>query len=159
MVDLDSHALSFMYPSDIEIAYTAGIIDGEGCIRMQKNRGIYLAVGNTSLDLLVWLRDRWGGKIYDSIAHLKLPNSKRFYQWQLHGKHALFVVEKIAPFLIIKQKQALKVLELKSVIGRRDNYHPERTAPWRAKRKEVYDALKVLNRRGLKPPNEEMSVQ
>ena len=49
------------------LAYTAGIIDGEGCICLDKHgkHGIELkvSVGNTKEWLLQWLKMQYGGNI------------------------------------------------------------------------------------------------
>lgn len=133
--------------SELECAYTAGLIDGEGCIRIQKNHGLTLCVSNTSLDMLQWLRDVWGGRIY--VNRHKYVNSKPFFQWQVHGKPAVAVIRQICPYMIVKIKQADKAIEFEALIGVKNNYIVGFNELKKAERQVIYQELKSLNQRGI----------
>lgn len=128
-------------------AYTAGIIDGEGCISVRKDRGLLIQVANTDLDLLVWIRDHWGGRLY-AVGYVRKPRPrcKPLFLWNMYGKDAIWILEILLPFLIVKKAQALVALKLKNVMGKFDPYHRERNVPWRALRDQVYEELKLLKK-------------
>lgn len=91
-----------------EIAYIAGLFDGEGCINFTNNRNeltyLRVVVVNTNYDILKYLQDTFGG----SISELKRvsPKWKQAYQWSLTWAAALNFVDKVSPWLKIKHKQA-----------------------------------------------------
>lgn len=96
----------------IEIAYLAGIIDGEGCIRLakcySKNAGrlhIRITVANRSLKLVKWLKKKTGWK-YNIHA-----NSGAFY-WRVTSEGARKILKLILPYLVIKKAQAKLALTL-----------------------------------------------
>lgn len=95
-----------------QLAYTAGIIDGEGCISIQKSTGLKhrrnfflsVRVTNTNEWLVNWLKMQYGGCIvfrpnHDGIA-------KDSWQWSLGGPKAAEMLEYIKPYLMIKRPQA-----------------------------------------------------
>ena len=136
--------------SEAERAYTAGIIDGEGCIRMQRGTfGLDVSVGNTDLVLLAWLHQRWGGKIYPNRS-IKIRNAKPFFHWRVCSKEAFPLLRDVLPFLVVKQDRAAKALELEEFHYKQNNYLPGYNESMRKKRIEIYDSLKAMNRRGLK---------
>lgn len=139
-------------PTDTELAYTAGILDGEGCIRILKDTyGLSVTVGNTDVALLDWLERVWGGKIYGK-AYQKLkwyPNSKPFKQWQIYGLKATSMLELCIPYMVIKKDRAEVALKMIPLFGKKNNYIPGFNAEMRAKRHEIYCELKVLNQRGI----------
>lgn len=71
-------------PSTEELAYFAGILDGEGTIciypRAHGRRGhdVYVAVYNTSYDLLQWIHIRFGGNIHLDERNSRLGKGTRF---------------------------------------------------------------------------------
>lgn len=106
--------------SKAEIAYVAGLFDGEGCINFTNSNNdvtyLRVLVSNTNYEILKYLQDTFGG----SISELKKasPKWKQGYQWSLNWAAALAFVDKIRPWLKIKQKQAQVVYafaELKKV--------------------------------------------
>jgi hypothetical protein len=142
--------------NETESAYTAGIIDGEGCIRLQrKTFGLDVSVGNTDLNLLIWLKEVWGGKIYLNGVRAKRPtgNNKPFFHWRICGAMAFPFLEQIVPFLVIKKDRAMKALELREVYGRKNNYLPGFNESMRAKRIEIQRALAEMNQRGTSAVN------
>jgi hypothetical protein len=109
--------------TETEKGYLAGIIDGEGCIRLARRFGkngdaichIYVAIANTSQLLYEWLENKLPGKGYIrpiSNHAEKRPNThpeqwKPCYTWIVSGNRiAITFLREIAPYLIIKRKQA-----------------------------------------------------
>jgi len=98
-----------------ELSYTAGIVDGEGCItigkvkRQKMKRGCYfyldVRVVNTNEWLLQWLRFSYGGTIYKQTGK-RNANWKDSWVWIIGDRHALAFLELILPYLKIKRPQA-----------------------------------------------------
>lgn len=106
-----------------DLAYIAGFIDGEGCIRIAKRkqrRSIYpryiltIVVGNTNILPLRFCKRRFGGKI-----KLKKMKGNRFqaYHWVISGKRASRVLERLLPYFIIKKKEALLGLKFQKSVS------------------------------------------
>ena len=99
------------------LAYTAGIVDGEGCICLAKRHRrtvkrdyaieLYVQVGNTNEWLIQWLKMQFGGCI-SSNNRKSQPNKnwKPMWQWTIQHKQAGAFLELIIPFLQIKKPQA-----------------------------------------------------
>ena len=108
-------------PSDPAIlAYIAGIVDGEGCIRItscfhptnsvNSSHSLRLAITNTSAGLIAWLLRVIGGSVTKHpIRHDKRPgwhSRKPVFDWYVHGNNAALLVMGLQPYLIIKREQA-----------------------------------------------------
>ena len=94
----------------VDIAYVAGIVDGEGCIGLNINkigeRGSYrikISVSNTNEWLCQWLYLSFGGCVSKSQ---KAGNRKLQWQWFISGNKALSCLNTIYPYLHIKRAQA-----------------------------------------------------
>ena len=103
--------------SKTEVAYLAGLIDGEGTITMAKDRNnsgdrklrfrVRLTITNTSVELVSWLVDRLEG--FPQWSKVKAKNAKKHARscrvsWS--EKPASTIVQQILPFLIVKRQQA-----------------------------------------------------
>ena len=134
-----------------EVAYLAGILDGEGCIsilkmRMKRPYGVYwhyalqLRIGNTYLPLLEWICERVGGKIYaQTYVTNWRGNRKQAYHWHMQGRQAANFLALVRPYLIVKSEQADLAMEF-IALGRE-------TAP--AARAEMRERMRTLNVRGI----------
>jgi hypothetical protein len=93
-----------------ELAYAAGILDGEGCIKLYSNsrgkRGYYLRVEivNTNRSLIVWLHERFGGSIQVRVP--KNPKHKTIYDLNLTSQMAASMLKLLRPYLLVKAPQA-----------------------------------------------------
>jgi len=112
-----------------QLAYTAGIIDGEGCIKVYKvnakichrlhNRyTLNVQVGMTDKKLVYWLKQKFGGYFYiHRFIKKHHPTWKLQYRWMLQNQHCQKFLEDMIPYLKIKKnhaKAALKFLKIKS---------------------------------------------
>jgi hypothetical protein len=102
--------------------YTAGILDGEGCIsiyiskRWDQRQGkfVYRPVLEISIyqadkRLTDWLTFHYGGKCYE---HTMKNSSRPGFQWTApRGKTRENFVLEILPYLLLKREQALLALE------------------------------------------------
>jgi hypothetical protein len=89
-----------------DLAYIAGIIDGEGCIyieRGKKGRGFQLSVSVGSSDkcLCELLKFSFGGCVYQ-MKSKTLP----MWKWEIRTRQAGQFLESILPYLRLKQPQA-----------------------------------------------------
>jgi len=80
-------------PSAIEIAWAAGIWEGEGHCRNQRNRSIDVTVVQKDPEILQRLRDWFGGNV--RFASCKsVPFERQVYQWEICGDRArLFLAQ------------------------------------------------------------------
>ena len=97
-----------------DLAYIAGIIDGEGCIGLRRETlrrkdkkyatvRLYVSVSNTNEWLLQWLRFSFRG----SLAPCPRKNHQRLaWEWCIVFKQARAFLEAIYPYLRIKKPQA-----------------------------------------------------
>lgn len=88
-------------------AWAAGIVDGEGYIRVEKykqQRG-RVRVDNTDIRILEKLKEYYGGKIYQNIRKNR-PNSKPCWFWVITGIKTIDFIKCIYPYLISKKEQA-----------------------------------------------------
>jgi hypothetical protein len=135
---------AFVSLSDSDLAYAAGIIDGEGTIvvtlRTRTERKIRTAfggtrpytmhelqaqvkVGNCDLRLAPWLVERFGGHIYH---YEPSGNRKPISYWYLRGTQRVrtFLVA-LLPFLVIKREQAETAIALCDTVGARGRVVPQ----------------------------------
>lgn len=111
-----------------DLAYAAGIIDGEGCVKIFKNDASVvhrphnqytLAVQVNMVDkrVVTWLHKKFGGAVYFHPANIKKhPTWRDSWRWYLQNYHCRDFLLQILPFLIIKVKQtrsALNFLDIK----------------------------------------------
>ena len=104
--------------TETELAYLAGIIDGEGSIgahgeTLGKRNGSYqvnVQVGMTqigSLDLFVKV---FGGRI--GLGCKPTSGGKPVYKWRLSARKAANCLEQLTPYLILKREQARDAIAL-----------------------------------------------
>ena len=100
-------------------AYLAGIIDGEGTIRVNRTTHRHyvgqdyqydaaISVGMTNRNVIEILSKYLGAKMYIE----RVPeNRKQIYRWVVSGNRIIpKILKKILPYLIVKKKQAELVL-------------------------------------------------
>lgn len=120
--------------TDIEAAWIAGIIDGEGTItlttqrRGQPFKNVQISVASTSYELLRMLKDMTG------VGHVSQKKKyeahhKQSYTWQVATSgQAIDLLRKLLPFLreSVKWKRAKKLVsEWNSVTKRNGKYSDE----------------------------------
>lgn len=142
----------------IQLAYTAGIMDGEGsiglykciaktCVRGYRYRvGIYIT--NTNLGLMKLLKSWFGGTI-ETLKN-RFPQRKQIYRWTMNGvSDQLNFLRLIEPYLTIKRSQAK--LAIKFFEGGGIGYHGVVTDTEWGRRDDLYQIAKTLNSRGVEP--------
>ena len=124
-----------MVPTEADIAYFAGIFDGEGCVSIQSGRQrdgteilrMRLLVSNTCLPLLSFIQERFGGYIDWVDKRSRRP----CYHLRFDGSLAGTVLEVLLPYLIVKREVGRVALEFRSLVGKTGT--DERRAALRAK--------------------------
>lgn len=130
----------------VDLAYYAGILDGEGSIQLFPNRcktfWLGISVVNTDEWIVQSLKFAFGGQIgFDSRGH----NQKPIFRWRITSKGALSFLEQVYPYLKLKKPHAdiaIAFQKHKSRIGSQNN--PEYKL-WEEERKI---AITKLNQRG-----------
>ena len=131
-----------------EVAYTAGILDGEGSIEIRRHMGrrrapfnydLRVRFSNTYRELLSIIGEDYTG----SITERRRTNRRIDYQLTIVGHEAVRLIRDTLPFLRVKKEQAHLALKL------------PRTPPGRIMSPEMlkmqtalYEKMKVLNRKG-----------
>lgn len=100
--------------TEVEKAYTAGIIDGEGYIgikcstrehvQRERSHRVYVAVSNTDQKMIKFLHDRFGG----SVEYKEFPkkNCRPQWRWRTSARNAVQFLTLIQPYLITKKLHA-----------------------------------------------------
>ncbi len=119
----------------VDLAYMAGIVDGEGCFYIGKipkksgdgyvsehYRGL-LKIDNTDYSLIEWMNNKFSGT---NSAATRSTSTRRFerevFSWIVTGDRLLDLCEQIQPYLIIKAKQCEIMIKFrKSYEGRIGN--------------------------------------
>lgn len=97
--------------------YLAGIVDGEGYVRISvsnyKYQYVRLQVTNTHKPLLDAIQRAYGGVVadHDSKRHERNPKWSPCWKWDTAGVNAVAILRLILPHLIVKRDDALRALE------------------------------------------------
>jgi len=142
----------------LDLAYLAGIFDGEGTISVSyatspngraPSLSCRLSIGNTCLELLEWVQSVAGGKIY--TPHVLMPNAKQYWNWVLLGRPASALAAELLPHLRVKHRQAALAASVESLLMPRcgDNRRRVVTPELRARRDALVQEFRSLNARGI----------
>ena len=144
--------------TDIDAAYIAGLVDGEGCLSIvrQKNsncRGGFayrcgFRIASSNQSIMEWLSDTIGAGCVKSHQP-KMRNSKRQWSLDLWSDDAAALTTRLLPFLRIKRPNAELLLAFQNALTQRVGV--PLTDPEIAFRDECYHKSRALNQRGLKP--------
>jgi hypothetical protein len=99
--------------TELDAAYLAGFVDGEGCISVATRLGKYLTptvqVSNTNQAILEYFLSKFGGTI--DVRRDTRPTRKQCNTWRVAGNEARIILRKLLPYLRVKAPQALLALE------------------------------------------------
>jgi hypothetical protein len=134
--------------------YLAGLIDGEGCFSISKQvnnynnkgrndyiqYGFRLSVTNTSLKLMKYLIEHFGG-----VYYTKRSNSdnwwKTSYEWRPKGRgNSERILLATLPYMVVKQEQA----KLALLYVRLPEQDPD-------SREKLFNQMRLLNQKGSPP--------
>ena len=134
----------------IQLAYAAGIIDGEGSFYIGCNKSLNnkfnsrVYVVNTDIRLIQWLKQTFGGLTY-SRKSIKNQNWKTKYEWILEKSRIDEFCHKILPYLIIKKQHAEIMIKFRKTFRKQSRPVPQDILTTRF---ECLQNLKKLNHRG-----------
>lgn len=132
--------------NELDKAYLAGIIDGEGWITVHKTKGryyyLYLGVKMTTTEALELLSSASGKDMQK--YHWGKPSNSPTYQVMLYGKEVQQLLELLFPYLRVKRRQA--TLALAFPLG--NGYKKPVSVSCRESQKVIYKEIKQLNKRG-----------
>ena len=96
----------------IDIAWSAGLLDGEGCFTAASSGSPVIAVDSTSRVTIEHMHRICGG----SCSCLTRKTSRNYfvYRWRVSGQNAIRVATMVAPYLREKAEQARILIHLTS---------------------------------------------
>jgi hypothetical protein len=132
-------------------AYAAGLIDGEGCMSLDKKYTLRIDVGLSSkgLPILEWLVAHYGGTIRNTRAATEKWEAAQ--AWMLLGDKAVSFLRQIAPHLILKAPQAGVAIafgDLRRRLPKTKTGRVRWTEDGRAEAQRLRETLMALNRKG-----------
>jgi hypothetical protein len=126
LMDIPNFTASTSTISESDLAYAAGIIDGEGCIKIYHAKKETLGKGHVrdryqlqiqvdmvKSEVVNWLQSKFGGTVYEHRRSIKKhPTWNDSKRWYLMSKDEMTnFLGMILPYLKIKRKQAELALQ------------------------------------------------
>ena len=89
--------------TEVELAWTAGLFEGEGSVRIskpaQRNWGsLVVSTVNTDIQIIEWFQVRWPGCM--KVVTGMRPEQKTAWFWVLAAKKAAAFLEQIVPYIV-----------------------------------------------------------
>jgi hypothetical protein len=150
----------------MEIAYAAGLFDGEGYVRVAKwekpnsrhvRYQVIGGIGMTYLPVIQALRDQFGGSVNQNRHDLRNPNARIQFTWHIASQTAATFFRLIQPHLIVKREEVDLALQLQDDIdkyrhklGHHHKEHPDRDAIF-ANRAAIAGQIFALKKRAFDP--------
>ena len=89
-----------------DIAWTAGLLEGEGSFFTKTNSSIPIVICEmTDLDVLERLESIWGGKIY--VMTKRQEHWKQSWRWQISNIYAVALMEFIKPDMSVRRQEKI----------------------------------------------------
>ena len=134
-----------------EIAYIAGLFDGEGCVATYFHTGRYAQVipkvAMTDPRPLTAIAHMFGGTVR-RIKDNRKPHYKPQFEWAVYGKKAKAFFEAIRPYAIVKRDQIELAIELLNLIGSRGAPYKNLVEyPNATKREKLVTNIRAFNSR------------
>jgi len=151
--------LGFTVPDGepVQLAYLAGLIDGEGSVGIMRNKRNnllmahyhpYIQVCGTSERLMQWVHSKFGGKFAKQTDSRTSKGFKQMYfvRWSYRKAYAL--AKELLPYLILKSEKAQVIVEWyengAKPSGAMWRWYPDTI---RKKQKELHEKMALLNER------------
>lgn len=91
-----------------DIAWAAGILEGEGSFNQKNSYAINISCNMTDLDVLEKLQRIFGGNIY--TVKKRKEHWKQSWVWSLNGKEALHTVIILKPYMMSRRSTKIQYL-------------------------------------------------
>jgi hypothetical protein len=132
-------------------AYAAGLIDGEGCIYVDKKHTLRIDVGvsEKGMPMLNWLQANYGG----TIRQTRKVSEKweAAFCWLLLADKAAAMLERLLPYLQLKTEQArlgIVMRTVRSELVRTPTGRVRWSEQGRERAAEIRSSIMALNRKG-----------
>lgn len=134
-----------------ELAYMAGLIDGEGCLRIahigprKKTYYPMVCIAMTHRETIEWVAQKWKAGSIKRNNHTATNNGAWRVQWvvRIHGMRAQLLCRLLLPYLITKRENAQLIIEFPG-----DCRRGGITDDIQKIRRAAFLRMKDLNRRG-----------
>lgn len=149
-------------PSNVDLIWMAGFVDGEGYIGLRKQKHkdnvvgftfvVTFQIGQVKREPLDIFKSQFGGSIYFRPAYR--ANDRDAFQWMIESLRAGLALERLIPYLRLKAQQARLALEAQNILSSRKGgqheigTHGSTPNPYPARLYEIYEELRRLNKRG-----------
>jgi hypothetical protein len=136
------------------LAWSAGIIDGEGCIFIHLQKRKHRPLPSYVINLRVKMTHKVTvNKLQDifncgSIYIGKTPKFKNTYSWTVASTNAEYVIGQILPFLVTKKEQAETIMEFASIPKHKGYPGNSRSHEYIERQHSYYLKLKELKHEG-----------
>ena|ERR1041384_1710535 len=147
--------------SEEELAYLAGLIDGEGCISINRLRrngewkvvGAYVKIGMTDRLGVQLAQDVFGGGMTCKKRTGNMACYKPMWTWTVCGLRAAYVIDCILPYLRVKLPQARLLLQYQKLIPLKGRNRWNSVSQQElSQRWWMFDRMKRLNKRAKETP-------
>jgi hypothetical protein len=142
-------------PTEIDNAWAAGIMDGEGyacLIQFPQREGTswagHVGVNNTDPRMLRKLQECYGGKISrmsEPPTYAKIKGNKPVFTWRLNGRFAEPFLRMILPHLVCKKDQAeVYLLYVETLRPKKYSFARKTDDNTISERRAMYESLRAL---------------
>lgn len=147
--------------SQYDLAYIAGLFDGEGCVNIYKidtkhtkitgrrknpRWELSTTIYNCDYKIIKWLYDNYGG--YLQHRGRKNPKWKKSYAWKMSSNQAISFLKGIKKYLRIKEKQTELAIKFQQYRIRKKNKFATLTKKDVKFHEYCWLKMKKLNQRG-----------
>lgn len=138
----------------IELAWAAGLFEGEGCIRINRPTtrslgALVCSVTNTDYSLLELFQDRWPGRIKPATG--MRPDQRPAWVWTVAALRAVAFLRQIRQY--VRSPRVLAKLDLAVQFqAQKRSSRANRLPDYTRRQWEYYERMRSLNVRGLKDP-------
>ena len=132
-------------PTRMQLAYIAGLIDGEGTVTIRRLSGKWLPmiqIVNTDLPVMDWLYSVMNGPstMVQRTHHVNRPDRAMAYTFRMQGLGNLPTYRTLLPLLIIKKERLALMIEFCRI-----RLTQNRMEPLNERQLEIISAIRNLN--------------
>ena len=141
-----------------DLAYIAGLFDGEGCIRINKNSAkhnyytMHVMVNMSWQWMPEFLRCCFGGAVHKRKMDKYYPNAKDQWCWLINGQEAVEFLTSVMPYLKLKRAEAELAIVFQSKKLAKSDYlgFARRGKPMRTEEQMAVEEAQYILMKGLK---------
>jgi len=104
----------------ISLEYMAGFFDGEGCIKISREKNhsrftyrLRIGIGQKDRSILIRIKQAYGGIV---VACYDKRYNKTYYEWDTSAQRAFQILKQIYPYLQLKKLQAKLAIEFQEIV-------------------------------------------